>query len=233
MTGLSTFQLVVLLLASPGLSGPAPSHVAPAAPDPAPAVTLISGTISDNSSTRPITGRVIFGDLRTGDTLMTSKVNAATGQYRAILEPGKDYGIGVITAGYLYASSSIAIPENATYSEPTIDFPLPALKKGAVAHLRNTVFAEGSADLLNPAMMELRMLAAYLEVNPSVKLEIGAYSGKTGKEKNKKLAGNRATAIKTFMEKSLGAASGRVTTKGYSGKQTGTTNKVEIKVTAL
>ena len=79
----------------------------------------------------------------------------------------------------------------------------------------NLNFKTGSAELTPESQKQVDNMAAILKAYPGVKIKIGGYTDKVGEEAvNKKLSGDRATSVKTALDK-VGVGSQVVGAEGY------------------
>ena len=81
--------------------------------------------------------------------------------------------------------------------------------------LKGVTFGAGSSVIKSEAFPTLRSVAAALNANPKLKVEIGGHSDSQGNDqKNQALSEKRAGSVKSFLIKE-GVAADRITVKGY------------------
>jgi outer membrane protein OmpA-like peptidoglycan-associated protein len=189
-------------------------------------VTYVKGIVKDKFSTQPLQANFEIIDVATGDTLVSSNSNLATGQFLATLPAGKTYGLNVNKEGYLFYSDNFSLSYK-QYKEPfQLDVPLQRIQVGSKIALRNIFFETGSFKLKNESKYELTKLVQFMKSNPTVILEVGGHTDNVGDDKtNMTLSNNRAKTVYDYLVK-LGIAPERLKYKGY-----GETSPVESNTT--
>ncbi len=90
---------------------------------------------------------------------------------------------------------------------------------GAADDLQNVHFGSSSASLTSRGYERLRAVAAAMQADPAMKLEVGGYADASGDaQSNLTLSGERARAAHDFIV-SLGIDHRRMTVKGYGDSQ--------------
>jgi len=148
--------------------------------------------------------------------------------------------------GYLLASGKISVPilgEGETASVIQNEIEVAPIEVGANIVLNSISFASNS-DHLNPgSLLELDRVSQFMELNPSVTIEISAHSDDIGAaDFNKQLSQRRAVSVEDYLEKKNIAAN-RMQSVGYgeenplvandSEENRAINRRVELKVIAI
>ena len=81
--------------------------------------------------------------------------------------------------------------------------------------LDRTYFVSGKSELTEKSKEQVANLAAILKAYPNAKIKLGGYTDNTGAlDLNKKISAERATYVKSQLEKA-GVAAGRIVAEGY------------------
>ena len=107
----------------------------------------------------------------------------------------RTYSINVVKKGYLLASESF-IPKNDSLYE--VDIALKPMVLGDKINLENIKFDSDKTEILEKSKPALEQLSDFLEINPTVKIEIQGHvngESKRNKRKYRKLSEARARAI--------------------------------------
>lgn len=190
-------------------------------------LTLLSGTVTDSATSKPIGATIEITDNKLNEVISTFTSNSKTGNYLISLPSGKNYGVAVKADGYLFYSQNINIPETSTYQEITKHIKLQKISVGAKVVLDNIFFDTGKSDLRDESFGELNQLIKLMNENPSIKVEISGHTDNRGSyENNKKLSKDRAKAVVDYLIKN-GIDKDRLTYKGYSYSQPIADNETE------
>ncbi|HKL03310.1 MAG TPA: OmpA family protein [Cryomorphaceae bacterium] len=165
-----------------------------------------------------------------------SKLNLTVVSYRS-------YEISVVKQGYLLASKSF-IPKNDSLY--TIDFYLKPLKLGDRINLENIKFETDETEILDKSLPALEQLKDFLEINPTISVEIQGHvngESKRNKRKYRKLSEARAKAIQEKLVEA-GISKSRLNVKGFgnakmlfptpvNNRQAEANRRVEVEITSL
>lgn len=165
-----------------------------------------------------------------------SKLNLSVVSYRS-------YEISVVKKGYLLASKSF-IPKNDSLY--TIDFNLKPMKLGDRLNLENIKFETDKTEILDKSLPALDQLKDFLEINPTISVEIQGHvngESKRNKRKYRKLSEARAKAIYEKLVES-GISKSRLDVKGFgnakmifptpvNNRQAEANRRVEVEITSL
>ena len=93
--------------------------------------------------------------------------------------------------------------------------------------LRNVFFTSGSAELTPKSQPELREVAAWLQSNPGVQLEVEGHTDDIGTaEANLVLSSRRSESVRNFLIEA-GADAGQLTAVGYGQTRPAVEGKTE------
>jgi outer membrane protein OmpA-like peptidoglycan-associated protein len=94
--------------------------------------------------------------------------------------------------------------------------------------LRNIFFDLDKSELKEQSIPELQELAAFLEKNPKVKVEISGHTDNQGEDAyNLELSQRRADAVKEYLTTKAGIEQKRIQTKGYGATNPIAPNETE------
>ena len=129
---------------------------------------------------------------------------------------------------YPFYSENFQLEKNYTELEPYHkDIPLRRPEVGETFVLRNVFFDFDRSTLKKESNIELDKLAAYLQENGTVKIEIGGHTDNQGSaEYNEKLSLERAKSVYNYLI-SKGIDKNRMSFKGYGMSQPIATNETE------
>ncbi|MGB3799775.1 MAG: OmpA family protein [Lewinella sp.] len=188
------------------------------------AATYVEVTVIDDRTNRPLVARVRLQAQQQGG--VTSVRNTDNrGRYLTVLPTGLDYGFSVEKEGYLFYSDRFVLAGEHTASEPfRLEIRLQPIEETAQAEeaeddgaivLRNVFFETASDELLPFSTEELDRLAALLEGQPEVGVEIAGHTDDIGSEvDNQQLSERRALSVKRYLE-SQGIDPDRIRSVGY------------------
>lgn len=190
-----------LYLSTSGLSGNDDIFTAVLPEDMRPQhVTLLKGEISDKLNGHPVEATVVIEDLRTGKTIFNAFSNSATGSYSVVLQPGRDYGISVSAAGYLFTSDRFTIPYDLTTKQIVRDFRMETMQQGASYIINNIFFDYNDATVRPESYPELGRLVELLHDKPGLRIEIRGHTDNIGsREFNLNLSRQRAQAVRQYL----------------------------------
>ncbi len=194
------------------------------APNP---VTLVSGTVLDKLTHKPLSAKIELSDLAKDEPLGTFFSNSTTGKFYFSVAAGKNYGITATGYHYTFYSQHYNVPDTAKYRELNYQIELIPLEqdstKPIVEHindsigiqLNNIFFDFNKSVLRSESIPELKQLIKFLVVNTKLKIEISGHTDSVGTlEYNRKLSQDRAEAVRLYLiEHNITA--NRVTARGY------------------
>jgi outer membrane protein OmpA-like peptidoglycan-associated protein len=182
-------------------------------------VTILKGTITDQSTHEPLKVQLEIMDNSTNDIIANFESNSKTGRYLITLPSGKNYGITARADGYLFHSENVNIAELADFQEIIRNIELKKIAVGSKVVLRNIFFDTGKSQLRSESTAELDRLTKLLLEMPALTIEISGHTDNVGSAtSNKKLSNDRAKSVVDYLVKN-GIASNRLTFIGYGFDQ--------------
>ena len=137
------------------------------------------------------------------------------GNYLTTLPVGKNYAFTVNRKGYLFYSENFSMKGNVSDSPLVVNIGLQPIEKGASIILKNIFFNSKEFNLKTTSYAELNKVAALMNENPKLIIQISGYTDNVGKPAdNLLLSVNRAKAVIAYLQ-SKGIESKRLVGKGY------------------
>lgn len=180
-------------------------------------VSFLKGTVADAKTQKPLAATVELIDLKTNLVVSRVEADAQTGQYTSVLPSGGEYALYVSVPGYLFKSLSFDFTQKTKGEGLSLSVPLEPVVGGSSAHetLSNLFFDYGRYDLADKSLTELNRLAAFLQANPMVNVEISGHTDDKGDAAaNLTLSQKRAQAVVAYLTKA-GIQPGRIKAIGY------------------
>ncbi|KAA9356900.1 OmpA family protein [Larkinella humicola] len=183
-------------------------------------VSYLKGLVADARTKKPLNATIELIDLATNQLITRVQSDPQTGQYTAILPTGGEYALYVIGPGYLFKSLSFDFTRKREGEGLTMSVPLEPIKPsegGAPARetLNNLFFETGRYDLADKSRTELDRLVKFLEVNPTVNIEVSGHTdNQGGTATNLELSKKRAQSVVSYLAKA-GVAPNRIKSAGY------------------
>lgn len=178
-------------------------------------VSYFRGKVIDKASGQPITARYELSDLTRRAGVINS-VTDSRGEFFVCLPQGSSYGLNVTAPGYMIFSENFDFVEGYTSSEPYLKtIALNRVRKGEFMRMYNVFYDTDSWELLESSLPELTQLLEFLNVNPTVVIEIGGHTDSDGSEEhNQRLSERRADSVREFLIK-RGIDGERIFSHGY------------------
>ena len=180
-------------------------------------VTYMKGKVYDAKTEKPLGANFSLIDLSTGTTVMQSTSIAFDGNFLVCIPLNKNYALNVTKKGYLFYSENFELKDSSsTRVHPyTINIPLQPIDTGAHIVLKNIFFPTNKFDLKPESQVELNKLVDFMNLNPTVKIEISGHTDNIGTPaSNKILSENRAKSVYTYLV-DHGITADRMKYKGY------------------
>lgn len=178
-------------------------------------LTVFKGVTIDAISRKAVEAQIEITDNATGKIIETFTTNSATGKFIITLNSGKNYGIAVKAAGYLFHSENFDIPTGADDNLVNKVIELKNIAIGSKIALRNIFFDVNKATLRVESNAELDRLVKLMQDVPKLKIEISGHTDNTGSATlNETLSQQRAEAVVSYLTQK-GIAASRMTAKGY------------------
>jgi outer membrane protein OmpA-like peptidoglycan-associated protein len=178
-------------------------------------LAILKGITRDDKTKVPVGSTIDLIDNTANKVVATFSSDSKTGKFLVSLPAGKNYGIAVKSAGYLFHSENFDIPKAAGYRQYEKIVDLKKVEVGSSIVLRNIFFDYDKATLKSESTNELNRLVKLLTENPTIKIELSGHTDSRGSAQyNKQLSDKRAkTAVEYLVKK--GIAQGRLTHAGY------------------
>jgi hypothetical protein len=179
-------------------------------------VSYLKGHVFDVETRQPIGAAFELLRLPDGRLEVQSEAGAHDGQFLLCLPPNQNYALNVSHPGYLFYSGNFDITIAHNISEPRqLEIGLIPIKVGGAVVLNNVFFDSNSIVLKDESKVELDKVAAFLELNPNVKVELQGHTDNVGTAAfNLDLSSKRAKAVADYLV-AKGIVSARLTYKGY------------------
>jgi outer membrane protein OmpA-like peptidoglycan-associated protein len=192
-----------------------------------PELELLTGTVKDATSGKPIEAEITITDNNTKEIVSKVRSNGDDGKYLVAIPCGKNYGIAIEKKGHLFHSENVNIPCTEGFKEIKKEIKLADAKQGTKVILKNIFFDTGKSDLRPESTSELQRLVKLLNENPALKIEISGHTDNIGDQKiNQALSETRAANVMNFMITS-GINKTRLVSKGYGSTQPIDSNDTE------
>jgi len=186
---------------------------------------LVKGLVVDATTRKPVVGKVVVTDNKTGEVISDNENNDVTGEYLVVLPGGRNYGISVSAKDYLFSSENFDLPDTVRYKEYVKNIELKKAVSGATMVLNNIFFDTDKSVLRQESNVELEKLFALLKESPQLRLEIAGHTDNVGAEDhNYRLSEYRAQAVVDYLTK-RGIDKTRLEAKGYGKTKPFATNE--------
>jgi outer membrane protein OmpA-like peptidoglycan-associated protein/tetratricopeptide (TPR) repeat protein len=174
----------------------------------------INGFVLDKKTGAGLPSGVILTDVNHPEKKEVIQTDEE-GKFFITLPVNKEYAFNVNRRNYLFYSDHFLLEQNSKDSFFTLNIPLQPIEKGAGIVLKNIFFDNNSFMIKKESSTELEQLAAMLQENPKLRLEISGHTDNVGKkEDNLKLSTNRAQAVVAYLI-THGISAARLQAKGY------------------
>jgi outer membrane protein OmpA-like peptidoglycan-associated protein len=190
-------------------------------------VSYVKGKVFDAENKQMLDAKFELIDLETAKTVVESYSNKSNGEFLVCLPSNKNYALNVSKNGYLFYSDNFSLKQQATAKPLKLDIPLKPIKAGEKMVLKNVFFETAKFDLKPESKIELNKLIAFLNLNPTVKIELSGHTDNVGdKKSNLVLSQNRAKAVYDYLVAN-GIVAEKLSYKGYGDTQPSDDNKTE------
>jgi len=182
-------------------------------------VTYVKGTVNDAKTKEPLEAAVEIIDLQKNESVYGDYSDPDQGAFLATLTTGKNYGLNISKSGYLFYSQNFSLVGHEAGKPYNISVLLQPIEVGNKVILNNIFFDTNKFDLKPESLAELQKLVDFLNVNPSLKIEISGHTDNVGNDQlNQTLSENRAKAVYQFLvDNKIDPA--RLQYKGYGKTQ--------------
>jgi len=191
-------------------------------------VAYMKGKVYDAETLQRLQARFELIDLKTGNLVMESFSENATGEFLICIPASADYALNVSKKGYLFYSDHFSLQTVFERDEPYLkDIPLQPIRVGQSMILKNVFYTYNSWDLMEYSRIELNKVVQMMKENPALKIEISGHTDDTGTpEYNLGLSDRRAASVTDYLS-AHGVSPDRMTARGYGLTQPLATNETE------
>ena len=177
-------------------------------------IMLISGTVTDIQTDKPIGASIVYEDIYTGEMLGKAFANPASGEYSISLPAGRRYSFSARAEGYDGIQENIDLSKMDLFDSVNRNLRLAPIKEDFAIRLNNIFFDFGKSELLPESKTELRQLARYLS-DKDYRIRIEGHTDDIGTpQDNIKLSQRRAESVRAFLI-AEGVPARYLTTQGY------------------
>ncbi|MDD4848239.1 MAG: OmpA family protein [Bacteroidales bacterium] len=182
-------------------------------------VTYMTGKTFDVQTRHTLTAQLELIDLESGKTVYKTTSDPTNGKFLVVLPTNKNYALNAGTDGYLFYSEHFELKEQPNAQPYYKDVPLQPIMIGEKMVLRNIFFDSDQYDLKPESQAELNKMVAFMQKNPTIKIEIQGHTDNSGvAAHNQILSENRAKSVFQYLV-SKGIASQRLSYKGMGSSQ--------------
>ena len=175
----------------------------------------MDGVVFDAIDQKPLAGHFQLIDLKTGKVVVESDADKVNGEFLVSLPTSRDYALNVSYPGYNFFSKNFTLTEPQNNEPYHMSVPLQPIIAGAIVRLDNVFFDLDKSNLRPESQVELDKLVDYLNLHPTVHIEIGGHTDTRGDaSSNQRLSEARAKSVRDYVVgKGINAI--RLTHKGY------------------
>jgi len=190
-------------------------------------VTYVKGIVKDAKTKEPLEAAVEILDLQKDVSAYQDFSDPEKGDFLATIVTGKNYGLNISKAGYLFYSENFSLKGYKSQNPFNITVYLDPIEVGSKVILNNIFFDTNQFNLKPESIAELDKLAIFLNLNPSLHIEISGHTDDVGSdESNQTLSENRAKAVYQYLITSK-ITPDRLIYKGYGKTQPIASNATE------
>lgn len=185
-------------------------------------VTTVLGTVMDSKTSAPVGAKLTVTDLSNREVMAQFQSDDLDGNYVVVLQSGKSYAVTAESPGYLFYSDRFDVPRDAPNNVVRKDI---KLERDAIRLL--VFFDFDQAILKEESRVDLDRAVDLMKNNPRMKVEVAGHTDNVGsREYNKKLSGDRASAVREYLI-GHGIDAGRIVSRGYGMEIPIATNDTE------
>lgn len=158
--------------------------------------TLFSIVVIDSISNKQVKSEIKI----TGLSKESISLNDVSGYEKEVSRKNRDLYIMVSSKGYMLSSTEYKISKNS--SKGNVEVLLEPIVSGGKVNLKKIQFYGNRFDLLPTAKPSLEALLAFMELNPTVVIEVEGHVNGPGQKNSKsykELSYNRAYAVKDYL----------------------------------
>lgn len=190
-------------------------------------VQLISGRVLNSKTKLPLSARISYEVLPSGEEVGVARSNAKTGEYKIALPTGKKYGFLASCEGFYPISENIDLTNNIITDELQKDILMVPIVIGESIKINNIFFEFGKYELLPDSYPELNRLVKLMREKTTMKIRIEGHTDNVGSDKfNYELSTNRANSVSQYLI-TEGINPERINVVGYGKSKPIADNKTE------
>lgn len=166
-------------------------------------IVLLSGTVKDQKTGRPVEAKIIYENLEDGEELGVAYSNPSTGEYKIVLPYGNRYSIRAEAKDFISVSKNIDLSVSGSFKEiKNEDLLVAPIQTGVTVQMNNIFFEFGRATLQTESYYELDRIVDLLTQNNNMIIEVQGHTDNVGSdEANLKLSQQRADAVRDYLTK--------------------------------
>ncbi|HTD98215.1 MAG TPA: OmpA family protein [Mucilaginibacter sp.] len=182
-------------------------------------VTYVKGTVNDAVTKQPLEAAVEIIELDKNSPVYQDYSSIDQGDFLATLTTGRNYGLNISKDGYLFYSANFSLVGYKDTKPFNIAVLLQPIEVGNKVILKNIFFDTNRFDIKGESKSELQKLVEFLNLNPTVRIEVSGHTDNVGNEQsNQILSENRAKSVYRYLIAN-GVNAARLTYKGYGETQ--------------
>lgn len=182
-------------------------------------VTYVKGTVADKKTKVPLEAAIEIIDLQKNVPVFQDYSSEEAGEFLATLAAGKNYGLNISKAGYLFYSDNFSLIGLKDKKAFNLSVMLSPIEVGNKVILKNIFFDTNKFELKAESKAELQKLIEFLQLNKTVKIEISGYTDDVGNtQANVALSEKRASSVYQYLSAN-GIPAARLVYKGYGEAQ--------------
>jgi outer membrane protein OmpA-like peptidoglycan-associated protein len=163
-------------------------------------VTYVKGFVSDAKTKEPLESAVQIMALESNKPVYQDYSSPDRGDFLATIATGKNYGLNISKPGYLFHSENFSLVNHTLGNPFNINVLLQPIEIGNKVILKNVFFDTNKYNLQPESRSELQKLIEFLQLNPSVYIEISGHTDDVGNDElNQKLSENRAKSVYDYL----------------------------------
>lgn len=163
-------------------------------------VTYVKGFVSDAKTHQPLEAAVEIIALESSRPVYQDFSSADKGDFLATITAGKNYGLNISKPGYLFYSENFSLVGHTSSNPFFITALLEPIEVGNKVILKNIFFDTNKYQLQPDSRAELQKLIEFMDLNPTVKIEISGHTDNVGNDDlNQTLSENRAKSVYNFL----------------------------------
>jgi OmpA-OmpF porin, OOP family len=174
-------------------------------------VVTFHGSVLNEKTNQPVTATLTF---QSAETLSAS--SGADGYYQVKIPAIAEYHLMIEAPGYVGRAEKLDV-QTLEMKEIQMNFKLQPIEIGTTVNLKNVLFQQSTATLLEESFDELNMVVDFMKLNPAVEIELAGHTDNRGiSVHNVNLSQERVDNVKKYLV-SKGIEPRRITGKGYGG----------------